>query len=105
MIYIHVRLYISVGYNKTINSSYNHIFYQNNSFQLKLQCTEVSKGAHIRNLYQVPHMTQDTNGKATNLQLDNTNESQEVSPFPTGDYKVQINRRAQRHNKHKIEKT
>ena len=36
-------------------------------------------------------------------QLDTTNESQEVSPFPAGDHKAHINRRAQRHNKHKTE--
>ena len=30
---------------------------------------------------------------------------QAVSPFPAGDYKTRINRRAQRHNKHKTEKT
>ena len=42
---------------------------------------EVSKGAKIRNRYnQVPHLTQDTNGKVTNAQLDTTNERQEVSP-------------------------
>ena len=36
-----------------------------------------SKGAKIRNLYnQVPYLTQDTNGKVTNSQLDTTNESQ-----------------------------
>ena len=40
----------------------------------------------------------------TNTQLDTTNESQEVSPFPAGDQKAQIKRRAQRHNKHKTEK-
>ena len=41
---------------------------------------EVSKGAKIRSRYnQVPHPTQDTNGKVTNSQLDTTNESQEVS--------------------------
>ena len=44
--------------------------------------TKVSKGAKIRNRYnQVPHLTQDTNGKVTNSQLDTTNESQEVRPF------------------------
>ena len=33
----------------------------------------------IRNRYnQVPHLTQDTNGKVTHSQLDITNESQEV---------------------------
>ena len=65
---------------------------------------KVSKGAKIRNQYnQVPHPTQDTNGKVTNSQLDTTNESQEVSPFPADDHKAQLNRRAQRHNKHKTE--
>ena len=40
---------------------------------------KVSKGAKIRNRYnQVPHPTQDTNGKVTNSQLDTTNESQEL---------------------------
>ena len=58
------------------------------------QC-KVSKGAKIRNLYnQVPHLTQDTNGKVTNSQLDTTNENQEFSPFPAGDHKAQINRHA-----------
>ena len=57
---------------------------------------KVSKGAKIRNRYnQVPHLTQDTNGKVTNSQLDTTNESQEVSPFPAGDHKA--------HSKHKTE--
>ena len=41
---------------------------------------KISKGAKIRNRYnQVPHLTQDTNGKVINLQLDTTNENQEVS--------------------------
>ena len=68
---------------------------------------KVSKGAKIRNRYnQVPHLTQDTKGKVTHLQLDTTNESQEVSPFPVGDHKAaQINRRAQRHNKQKTDKS
>ena len=66
---------------------------------------EVSKGAKIRNWYnKVPHLAQDTNGKVTNSQLDTTNKSQEVSPFPAGDHKAHINRRAQRHSKHKTEK-
>ena len=44
---------------------------------------KVSKGAKIRNQYNhVPHLTKDTNGKVTTSQLDTTNESQEVSPFP-----------------------
>ena len=37
-------------------------------------------------------------------QLYTTNESQEVSPFHAGYHKAQMNRRAQRHNKHKTEK-
>ena len=66
---------------------------------------EVSKHAKIRNRYnQVQHLTQDTNGKVTNSQLYTTNESQEASPFPAGNHKAQINRRAQRHNKHKTYK-
>ena len=65
---------------------------------------EVSKGAKIRSRYnQVAHPTQDTNGKVTNSQSDTTNESQEVNPFPAGDHKAHINRRAHRHSKHKTE--
>ena len=59
------------------------------SNRAELTCYKVSKGAKIRNRYnQVPHVTQDTNGKVTNLQLDTTNESQEVSLFPAGDHKA-----------------
>ena len=66
---------------------------------------KVSKGAKVRNRYnQVPNLTQDTNGKVKNSQLDTTNESQEVSPYPAGDHKLHINRRAKRHSKHKTEK-
>ena len=65
---------------------------------------EVSKGAKIRNRSnQVPHLTQDTNGKVKKLTADTTNKSQEVSRFPAGDHKAHINRRAQRHSKHKTE--
>ena len=64
----------------------------------------VSKGAKIRNRYnQVPHLTQDTRWKVTNLQYDITKESQEVSPFPAGDHKAHIKRRAQRQSNHKTE--
>ena len=63
---------------------------------LRVICLKVSKGAKIRKRYnQVPHLTQDTNGKVTNSQLDTTNESQEVSPLLAGDHKAHINRRAQ----------
>ena len=73
-------------------------------FFFYMNSIKVSKGAKIRNRYnQVPHLTQDTNGKVTNSQLDTTNESQEVSPFPAGDHKAHINIRAQRHSKHKTQ--
>ena len=56
---------------------------------------KIRKRAQIRNRYnQVPHLTQDTNEKVTTSQLDITNESQEVSPFPAGDHKASTNRRA-----------
>ena len=61
---------------------------------------QVSKCAKIRNRYN-----QDTNGKVTNSQLDTTNESREDRFFTAGDHKAHINRRAQRHNKHKTEKS
>ena len=79
--------------------------YANNNAVDRLDIWKVSKGAKIKSRYnKVPHLTQDTNGKVTNSQLYATNESQDVSPYPAGDHKVQINRRAKRHNKHKTEK-
>ena len=67
---------------------------------------KVGKGAKIRNRYnEVPHLTQDTNWKVTDSQLDTTYESQGVSPFPAGNHKAHINSRTQRHSKHKTEKT
>ena len=73
------------------------------------QIKKVSKAAKIRNRYnQVSQLTLDTNAKVTNLQLDTTNESQEVSLFPAGDHdhKAQLIKFAQRHNKrHKTEKS
>ena len=66
---------------------------------------KVRKGAKIKNRYnKVPHLTQHTSGKVINSQLDTTNKSKEVRPFPAGDPKAHINRRAQRHSKHKTEK-
>ena len=57
---------------------------------------KVSKGAMIRNRYnKVPHLTNGYQWKVTNSQLDTTNKSQEVSPFPAGELKAKINRRAQ----------
>ena len=85
-------------------SSYQCCYYHANKCPRGL-VIKVSKGAKIRNQNnQIPHLTQDTNGKVTNSQLDTTNGSQEVSPFPAGDHKAHINRRVQRHSKHKTEK-
>ena len=68
-------------------------FYSLNPFQTNGIFYKVSKGAKTRNQYnQVPHLTQYTNGKVTKSQLDTTNESQEVSPFPAGDHKAHINK-------------
>ena len=49
-----------------------HAGVQNNMKSYFIQ-NKVSKGAKIRNRYiQVQHLTQDTNGKVTNSQLDTT---------------------------------
>ena len=72
--------------------AYMHDFGRAFASRINKVCTlkKVSKGAKIRNRYnQVPHLTQDTNGKVINLQY----ESQEVSPFQSGDHKAHINRR------------
>ena len=51
--------------------------------------------AFYRNWYnQAPHLTQDSNLNVATSQLDITNESQEASPFPAGDHKAFIYRRA-----------
>ena len=47
-----------------------------------------------KSIHQAPHLTQDTNRKVTTSQLDITNESLEVNPFPAGDHKASTNRRA-----------
>ena len=56
------------------------------------QSKEKDKDQELIN--QAPHLTQDTNGKVTTSQLDVTNESQEASPFPAGDHKASLNKRA-----------
>ena len=74
---------------------YSTIVTKVNIMQMVLKLTRVkkaSKGSKIRNRYnQVPHLTQDTNWKVTNSQMDTTNESQEVIPFPAGDHNAHIN--------------
>ena len=93
-------------YLPSSSNNNNYSIIMSMTYDLSACSLQVSEGAKITNRYnQVPHLTQDTNGKLTNSQLYNTNERQEVSPFPAGDHKVQINRRAQRHNKRKRENT
>ena len=73
--------------------------------QLKRDKSEVKirKRAKIRNRYnQAPNLTKDAKKEVTTSQLDITNESQEVSPFPAGARKASINRRAQKHYKNKM---
>ena len=62
------------------------------------------EGKDKESIQSSPHLTQDTNWKVTPSQLDIKNESQEVSPFQTGDHKAPINRRARKHNKNKTGK-
>ena len=65
---------------------YIHIIFH--YFKYSLQLFKVRNRTKIRNRHnQAPHLTQDTNGKMTTSQLDITNESQEVNPFPVGDNK------------------
>ena len=85
-------------------------------FPYPLRVFKIRNGAKTRNRYnQAPHLTQDTYGKVTTLQLDITNESQEVSPFPAGDHKApktdvhegitkqDRNNINDQHNKHRLE--
>ena len=56
--------------------------------------TKVRKTARIRNRYnQVPHLSQDTKWESNKITINISNKSQEVSPFPSGDYKAAMNRR------------
>ena len=60
------------------------------------KCNKVSKVAKIRNRYnQVPHLTQDTNGKVTNSQKTPQTRAKRSALFPAGDHEAHINRRAQ----------
>ena len=62
--------------------------------------------ANIRKRYnKAQHLAQDTNEKVATSQLDITNESQEVCPFPAGDHKESINRCTRKHNENKTEIT
>ena len=94
-----------LGPQQTVNKTENSSSSDQTFGPVVPKVIKVSKGAKIRNRYnQVPQLTQDTNCKVTNLQLDATNQSQEVSPFPAGDHKAHINRRTKRHSNQKTEK-
>ena len=65
------------------------------TFTCVVPVVKVGKRAKVRNRYnQAPHLTKDTNGNSTTSQLDITNESQDVSPFPAGDHKASTNKYA-----------
>ena len=89
VIKFHIYMFVShLWKNEAIYEPWHEI-----SNNVLCATSKVSKGAKTRNWHnQVPHLTQDTNGKVTNSQLDTTNESQEVSPLPAGDQKAHINR-------------
>ena len=73
------------------------VFKKGNRYTCNNTC-KVRMRAKIRNRYdQATHLTQGTNGNVS--QLDITNESQEVSPFPADYHKALINRRARKHKK------
>ena len=60
------------------------IFVNNVYVSERKKSAQNRKTAKIGNQYnQAPHLTLYTNGKVTTSQLDITNESQEVSPFPS----------------------
>ena len=73
---------------------------QSRNTTIKNKVRNVTKN---RNQYnQVPRLTQDTTWKVKNPQLSITNKSQEVSPFPTCEHKVAMNRReSMTHTRHK----
>ena len=61
----------------------------------------------ISNRYnQVPHLTQNTTWESDKTQLNISNESQEVSPFPAGDHNAAMNRRESMTNtRHTVKNT
>ena len=80
---IEFRAYISIAFNQIM------IYYCVVMLELTAQISsvfKVSKGAKTRNRYN-------------QVQLDTTNESQEVSPFPAGGHHKAQTRRAQIHSK------
>ena len=61
---------------------------------IKTKALTVRKTARRRNQYnRVPHLSQDTKWESNKITINITNESQEISPFPSGDHKTAMNRR------------
>ena len=89
-----------------INSTLSCLFWSYFPLIICVKTVERKKDSKDQeSINQAPHLTKDTNGKVTTSQLDITNESQEVSPFPAGDHKASINIHARKHNKNKTEIT
>ena len=83
-----IQANIIEGFNSTYMYRYLDDLLKSKSKKVSFRIRQSKKeGAKIRNRYnQAPHLTQDTNGKVTTSQLDITNESQEVSPFPAENF-------------------
>ena len=84
-------LYIAAFYNHAYdNILLLYYCFGNFGSKFVLNSSKVSKEAKIRNRYNhVPHLTQDTTRESDkNTIQHHTQESQEVSPFPTVDHKA-----------------
>ena len=96
---------IIFAYSKSV-LTYSLVYSFNNDTisYIILFLSKVSKGAKIRKSIQSSNTpVPEYQWESDKLTADTTNESHEVSPFPAGDHKAHINRRAQRHSKHKTE--
>ena len=73
------------------HGNYEHTQSKN---ERRVQVIKVRKTARTRNRYnRVPHLSQDTKLESNKITINITNNSQEVSPFPSGDHKAAMNRR------------
>ena len=70
-----------------------------------IELFKVSKGQDQESIQSSTTPDPGYQWESDKLTVDTTDESQEVSPFPAGDHKAHINRRAQRHSKHDRTKT
>ena len=82
----------------TENETHYFCVITNTAWSIKIsqyhRLLKVRKKATIRNQFShVPHLTQDTEWESDkNTRKHHVQESQEVSPFPTGDHKAATNR-------------